>query len=96
MNFKNKYTKLKFNTFTGGMTRSKGTKRIFFYPRYTSEAMGNSMVEVKADDSNDRSTARLTRGWANEPHGIKARIKYFDRRTTAVHLLRWLLWMRIK
>ena len=57
----------------------------FFNPRYTSEAMGSSVVDVKAEKPNDESTARLTRCWADEHHGSTARIKLFDRGTIAAN-----------
>ena len=58
--------------------------------------MRSSVVDEKADQPKDGSTVRLTRCWADESHGTTARIKQFNRRATAAHLLGWLLWMRIK
>ena len=64
----------------------------FFSIRFfLSEAMGSSLVDVKADEPNDWSTPCLTRCWAYESRGTTAMIKYFDRRTTAAYLLGWLL-----
>ena len=41
--------------------------KIFFCPRYTSEAMCKSVVDLKADEPNDWSTERLTRCWGTNP-----------------------------
>ncbi len=57
--------------------------------------MGSSVVDVKADEPSDGSTARLTKWWADESHESTAGIKYFDRGTITAHLLSS-LWMRIK
>ena len=46
-----------------------------FFFMYTSEAMGSSMVDVKADEPNDGSTASLNRCWADESYRTAARIK---------------------
>ena len=32
--------------------------------------MRNSAVDVKVDEPNDGSTARQTKYWADEPHGV--------------------------
>ena len=46
---------------------------IFFI--YTSEAMESSMVDVKAEEPNDGSTASLARCWVDESLGTTARSK---------------------
>ena len=55
-------------------TRVKGRKRAFF-TRYISEAMESSVVDVKTDEANDGTMARLTRCWTDESNGLTARIK---------------------
>ena len=54
--------------------------------------MGSSVVNIKADEPNDGSTAQRV----DKSHGTTARIKSFDQRSTAAYLLGRLLWMRIK
>ena len=54
------------------------------------------MLDVKTDEHNNVSTARLTCFLADETQGITARIKYFDRWTPAAHLFGWFPEMRIK
>ena len=58
--------------------------------------MESNVLDVKAVEPNDESTARLTRYWADESHGTTVGIQKFDGEITAAHLLGWLLWMRIK
>ena len=81
--------------------KNKNINHIFIYLRVfcclsSSSVYNSSMVDVKVDKPNDGSMACLTRCWVDEYHRTMVRIKKFDRRTTAAHLLGWLLEMRIK
>ena len=57
----------------GNICWGSSTGKIVLF--YTSEVMGSSMVDVKADEPNDESTACLIRSWADESNRITVRIK---------------------
>ena len=48
--------------------------------------MERSMVDVKADESQDESTAGFTRYWTEEPHRSMIRIKQISQETITIHL----------
>ena len=77
--------------------RDKKQGPLFFFHKKPWEAMGSSLVDVKAGEPNNESTVHLTGCWVDEPNdGSTVRIKCFSPRTTATHLLWWRLLMNLK